>query len=490
MTTPAKDLDLVRATVQGTIWVYISQYSGQIVQFISTIILVRLLLQDDFGVAGYALLIMRFMEVLQGLGIRQALIYHDENPKRTATAFWLGLSVGLTLLVITLFVMAPLAGWFFKDLRAVSVTRALAFTLPISSLGLVHNALLRKKLAFNRQFIPQFGRAFSKGLVSIILALLGFGAWSLIYGQLAGVTIGVIIFWGVVPWRPSFRFRREFTHSLLSYGLKIVSNALLATLLVNFDYLLIGHYMSAAILGVYTLAFRIPELLIKQFGGIVGKVLFPVYVQMRDDISALRQGFLYTLQYVNIVTIPLGLGLALVAKPFVLVFFGEKWVEAIPVMTAISLYTLLRAMVFNLGDVYKAQGRPGLLVQIQVGQTLISIPALWWAAGGYGTITAVAWTQVVLVFTVGIVKLIIGARVLNVPFRTIVETLHLTILGGALMSLAVLGTLQLSANRPALVQLIASIVVGGLVYGGTLWWLQQNVVIKIGHTLHEVLIRR
>ena len=99
--------NLARATIHGTLWSYASKYSGKIMVFISTLILARLLLQDDFGVAGYALVTISFLEVMRGLGISAALIYQRPDPKRNDTAFWLGLGVGIFLFLITWFVVAP-----------------------------------------------------------------------------------------------------------------------------------------------------------------------------------------------------------------------------------------------------------------------------------------------------------------------------------------------------------------------------------------------
>ena len=490
MVTEQKSPNLIRATIHGTIWSYATTYSAKALVFISTVILARLLLQEDYGVAGYALVIISFIEILEGLGIGQALIYYERTPERASTGFWLSLAAGIGLMLITYFIAAPLGGWFFKDPRAVEVTRLLSLSLPISALGLVHEYLLIKALAFKQKFVPELAKALAKGLVSIVLALSGWGAWSLIWGQLAGTAVSVIAFWLVIPWRPTIQFDKAAARSLLSYGLKIISNGGISIFLLNLDYLLIGHYMGAAALGVYTLAFRMPELLIKEFSSVIGRVMFPVYAKMKDDGQRLSRGFLLTLQYVNMITVPLGLGLALVAKPFVLVAFTEKWVEAIPVMSAIALYSLLRAMVLNVGDAYKAQGRPGLLAQIHMVQAIISIPLLWWAAAVHGTITAVAWSQVTISLIAAIIKLLIAGRILNISLGTILKALQGSLAAGAVMSVAVSGSLQLGINWPPLLQLIFCVAIGGFTYLATLWLLYRNTLFEAGQTLRANLSRR
>jgi PST family polysaccharide transporter len=480
---------LARTTVTGTFWLYVAKYSGKFFIFVSMAILARLLLQEAFGVAGYALVVVGFFEVLQGLGMSAALIYYRQEAARTDTAFWLGLAVGAGLFVMT-WLLAPLVGLYFNDVRAVPVTRALALTFPLSALGDVHDALLYKELAFRRRFLPELIRSAGKGAVSIALALLGFGAWSLIWGQLAGVAAGVVVLWLVIPWRPSFHFEGRLARTLLSYGTRLSANDVLAVILINADYLLVGRYLGAAALGVYTLAFRVPELLIKEFSGVVGKVIFPVYARLREDPDALRRGFLLTLRYVNLLTVPMGLGLALVARPFVLTFFTDKWAEAIPVMRAIALYTLLRAMVFNAGDVYKAQGRPELLAKIKAGQLIVSLPALWWATARLSSLTAVAWTQVVLVFIAGVVKLLIARNVLNVSAHSIAVALRPSLLAGVALTVAVLGVLRLAAPLLPLLQLALAVTLGALVYALALWWLERELVMQAKERLIHVVRQR
>lgn len=485
MNTPQ---NLTKATLRGTFWSYASRYSGKLLVFISTAILARLLLQEEFGIAGYALVVIGFMEVLEGLGIGPAIIYHKADEKRLDTAFWVGLGVGAVLFGLSYFLVAPLAGAFFQDPRAVPVTRALGLEFVISAFALVHAALLTQRLAFGRKFIPEMARSISKGATSIILALLGFGAWSLIIGQLAGVLLQTIVYWIVVPWRPSFRFQRQVARSLLTYGTSVVSIDGLGILMLNLDYLVIGRYMGAAALGVYTLAFRVPELLVKQFCNIVGNVTFPVYSQMRDDPQALRQGFLVTMRYLTMITIPLGLGLALVAEPFVLTFFTEKWAEAIPVMAAISLYTLLRSLVFNSGSVYKAMGRPGLLSRLSLIQALVTIPALWWTAVSLNTITAVAWMQVLLALLAGIMKLTMAARLVELRLWVLVQTFFPSLVAGGIMTLAVWGSSQFLAGALPVVALIVETAVGALVYGLTILLLQRQEVLKAGAMLRTAFL--
>ncbi len=477
MTTNQDNQNLVKATLHGTFWLYAATYSGKILVFISTVILARLLVQEDFGLAGYALIVISFLEVLNDLGIGSAVIYYRDDPKVLNTAFWLNLATGLALFSIT-WLVAPLAAAFFNDPRIIPMTRVLGLSFPITALGNIHSALLRKNLTFKRKFVPDITKSFGKGVVSVALALLGFGAWSLVVAQVAGTAVAVIALWLVSPWRPQWQFDRQMARPLLSYGTNIVAVNGLGTFVNQVDYLIVGRVLGAAALGVYTLAFRIPELLVKEFCANAGQVIFPAYAKIRDDQAALSQGFLLTMRYMSLITVPVALGLAAVAQPLVITFFTEKWAEAIPVLAAIAIYTLIRSITFNIGDVYKAQGRPDILTRISLVTAVLLAPGLWWAAAVVGSITAVAWMQVVVASLAGLLNLVVAARMLRTPLRTIIRTFWPSIAAGLVMAVVVRGAVLQMGQFIPLVQLVVGVVLGAVIYGGILWFWQREVILQ------------
>jgi O-antigen/teichoic acid export membrane protein len=231
-------------------------------------------------------------------------------------------------------------------------------------------------------------------------------------------------------------------------------------------------------------------MLIKQFSGTIAMVVFPAYAKMRDDAEMLSRGFLQTMRYVSLVTVPLGLGLALTARPFILVFFSEKWVSAAPVMVGISLYTLLRSLTFNAGDIYKAQGRPGLITKISLVRAVFLIPGLYWAVTGPASVVAVAWVQTAVAVIGAALNFIVAGRILNTSFRKMAQALQPAIISGLIMAFVVSGTLILTTHTTPLIQLIAAVAAGGFVYIGSLLLLQREVLLVAGRTLQTALARR
>lgn len=464
-----------RAAIHGTMWRYLAFFSGKLMLFISTVVLARLLSKDDFGVVGFAVTTIGFLDVMSDLGVAPALIYHPEDENTSTTAFWLGLMVAVGLFIIT-WVSAPLVGLFFQDPRAISVTRVLALSYPINALGSIHQTVLQKKLAFGQTFVPNLVQAMGKGMGSIVLALFGFGAWSLIGGQLGGVFIGVIAFWIVTRWQPAFSFDPKIARSLLKYGISIVGVDLLGILLLNIDYLLVGRYLGAESLGVYTLAFRMPDLLILQFARILSVVIFPIYTRMRDIPGSLSKGFLMTTRYVSLVTVPLGIGLALVAQPFVLAIFTEKWADAIPVVRAIAIYSMFLSLAYNAGSAYKAEGRPQVLTWLGVVRLAMLFPALLWATSVVKSIVMVAWMQAIIALLGGMLNLYVAGRLLDLSPAKLFSALRPAMQSSFFLAGAVLISLFLLKDASSWIQLIIASFSGAFMYLAALWMFERDVV--------------
>jgi O-antigen/teichoic acid export membrane protein len=483
------NLSLTSITVQGTMWAYVSTYGGKILVFVTTAILARLLTKEDFGLAGFALIVVSFLDLGNGLGVVPALIYYPLDKERSNDAFWLGLGAGIFIYILAWFI-APFVGVFFNDPRAIPVTRVSALAFPISALGIIPEAILRKNLAFKIKAIPDFIQSISKGVSSIIFAILGFGVWSLVFGQLIGEIFSVMALWRVVSWRPNFHLAAKFIRPLLSYGLNIVSVRTLSVILANSDYLLVGRFLGAAALGIYSLGFRVPGLLIGQFSDIMGQVLFPVYSKVGGDKELFRRGLYSTLRYVSMVTFPIGVGLALVARPFVMTFFTDKWIETVPVIAIIGLATVIDSLSHNFGDIYKAQGMPGALTKLSLLRVFIFLPALFWAVTSVGTILAVSWVVAVVALIGMIAQVFVARSLIGISIGKLLDALRPTVIGTTAMAIIVSVTLFLLAGFAPFIQLIISVCFGTFIYTATLWFFQREESVFVLQILRNSLLQK
>jgi len=479
--------DFSEAAIHGTAWRYVAMFSGKFMVFVSTVVLARLLTKDDFGLVGYAVTIIALLESLSDLGVTAAIIYHPDDQERVSTGFWINQISGLLFFGLT-WMFAPAVAAYFKDERVIDVTRVLSLTFPLLALGYMQETVLLKRLSFKRSFIPSFIKALAKGLSSIGFALAGYGPWSLIWGQLIGTLVSSITYWIVTPWRPSFIFKIKMAISLLKYGLVFIFGEMLSLFLMYLDYLLVGRYLGSEKLGVYTLAFRMPDLLILEFARTLSNVLFPIYAQMRTKAGDMSRGFFLATRYISLLTIPMGLGLALVAEPFILTFFTDKWIDAVPVVRGIAIYATLLSVVHNTTSVYWAEGRPQISTWVGLVRLAMLFPALLWAVLATQSIVVVGWVHAGMAFLSAILNFVIASRLIGLPLIDIGRALRPGVLAGTLMAVAVMISMQLT--QPYLVPwllLTVNVLVGGLVYLVSLWFLQRDIVLAVVMKLRSAL---
>lgn len=464
-----------RAAIQGTAWRYLTFFSGKLMTLVSIAFLARLLSKDDFGVVGYAITAMGFFDIISDMGIGPALIYYPEEKRTSSTTFWLNIILRLIIFALA-WILAPAVALYFRDERATQVLRILSISYPIGAIGSIHENLLKKKLEFNKTFMPEFFRSIVKGGASIVFALIGFGYWSIVLGRLAGEFVGGISYWISLRWKPDFTLDISAARALLGYGTKYVSANIVAIILLNLDYLLVGRFMGAVALGVYTLAFRLPDLIILQFARTLSGVLFPIYTKMREKTDSLAHGYFLTTRYISLVTIPIGLGTALVAKPITLVLLSDKWLEAVPVVQGLAIYSMLLSLSYNAGSAYKATGSPQIITWLGIARLALLFPALWWAVAVAKSTVAVSWMHATVAFISAVLNFFVATRILSIPMKKILEALSPPLLSGLLMAVFVLLALKLTKDMNLIWQLVLSISLGGIVYIGSLWLLNRDVI--------------
>lgn len=486
MSDNTQSVDFTRAAVQGTAVRYLIFFSSKLLLFISTAILARLLTKDDFGVVGFAITTINFLEVIATLGVRPALIYYPESERTSSTAFWANLIISFGIYGLA-WLVAPIAAIYFRDPRATDVIRILSLSFPIMAIGDTYSTLLAKKLSFNRTFLPEFLRSMTKGLISIGLAYAGFGAWSLIIGQISGEVVATIVYFFSLPWRPSFIFEKTTLKLLLDYGVKYVGADVVSILLLNLDYLLVGRFLGAEALGVYVLAFRLPDLVVLQFARSLSSVIFPIYSKMRGIPNGMARGFFMTTRYVSLITIPLGLGLALVARPFTEIVFTDKWIEAVPAIQGIAIYSMLLSLSYNAGSAYKASGRPQINSWTGLFRLALLFPSLWWAVAVAQSIVAVSWVHASVALVGTSVNMYVAARMLELPLRDLGRAFFPALMSGLLMAGVVMGFLALNPASGSWIQLVGSILVGGITYVASLWFFQRDLVSDVIQVIRGAL---
>ncbi len=444
--------------MSGAAWAGATQFLSKGSTVVATLVLARLLAPDDFGLFAIGMLVVNYVDRIKDLGISAALVYRTEP--------WTVLSgTGLTLSVASCGVLAgltaagaPVAASFFDDQRATQLLQVLAVVLLLTGLSIVPEAKMRRELDFRRRSIPETAVALVKGVVAVALAAVGLGAWSLVWGQIAGVLAQAVLYWSLVDLRPRFGWDPVLVRAMLAYGIPISLVAVFAAVQENLDYLVIGNRLDTRQLGYYTMAFRIPELTVMGICIVASTVLFPLLSRMQGDPDALSSNYLRAVRYITCLTVPVGALIAVLAAEVVEVAYGAEWRPIIGVLRWLAVFAVVYSLGFHAGDVYKATGRPGILNWFALVKIALLGPALWllvqWGISG------VAIGMVAAHVVIGVAELVVAQRILRFDPRRLVTALTPGIVGGlALTAVSLLVRWPLE-GAPPLVRLVVVGLVG------------------------------
>jgi len=461
MTAP-ETTGLGTRAARAVMWNYASFASGKVLVLVTLAVLARLLTPSEFGIVGFATLALAYLAVLQDLGLGGALIQRKDDTEEAAqTVYTLNLILGAVLTLLTI-LAAPFVARFFDEPLVTPILRVLSVTFLIESLGAVHLVLLQRRLDFKRKLVPDLGRSLVKGAVAITAATMGMGVWALVWGQLAGVATSALLVRAVVPWRPRFVIHRRLVRPLLGFGMPLVVTNIQHAVWVNLDYVVIGRFLGDAALGIYTLAYRLPELLIQSIWRVVAGAAFPFFSGIQDRPDLLRRGFLKSIRYTQILVVPLAIGLLITADQAVSLLFGDQWAEAVPVLRVLAVFTLFVSVGFNAGDIYKAVGRSDLLAKLGMVDLVVLAPALVLAAP-HGLI-AVACTHAAVALGDTILRLFVARRFVSAGFREMMAEAAPAYGAGALLAVVALGTLWAASGLGDAISLALTVVTGAATY--------------------------
>lgn len=461
-----RDGRLTTAAVKGMAWRVASFGGNRVIVFVSTVLLARLLAPRDFGVFAAALAFTQYLEVLLDLGTGSYIVYsqkgggYDDDQVHVAFTYNLLMTAALTTVTV---VAAPYTSAAFGASGHAAVFAVMALYLALRGSMQMNRALMQRDLHFRKMIVFDLSGAVVRAAVSVVLALQGYGVWSIVAGLLIGQAVSSLAGWYLVRYRPRIRFDWGPGRSMMGFGLKSAAMNILTELALNGDYLIVGSMMGATALGVYTMAYRVPELVINNLFWVFSEVAYPVYAKARvAGQEMLRRAMLRALRLTTVYGFAAGVGLALVARDSVLVLFGANWRGAIPAMTILGLAAAVSTTGYANGPLFPALGKPGSLLVVNVPLAVVRMSGFAIAAR-YG----IVWVAVVHLVTnvaLSVVRLEMANRFIGSSWSQTIGALKPGASAGIMVTLFALPARLLMAPGPgALVTIIALGVVGAVV---------------------------
>lgn len=365
-------MSLKQKTIKGFIWNFGQQFSLQIITFLVSLVLARLLTPADFGVMGMLTLLIAIGTTLTETGLTSSLIRTqepDEDDYSTIFIINVGVSVILYLL---LFSSAPLIAQFLKTNSLINVIRVFSISLVIRSFVAVHTTILTKSMDFKLQSVIQIPSLIVGGLLGIYLAYRGFGIWSLVWMNIVQSALFAIQHWLRMEWRPSMDFNKEKFKVHFLFGYKITLSGLLETVFQNIYSIIIGRYFSPAQLGFYLRAYSLRQLPVQNIAEALNKVSYPFFSEIQNDNIKLKEAYKKLITQMVFWLTPCLLVLFVLAEPIIRLLFTEKWLPSVPYLKILLIAGITYPLhSFNL-NILKVKGRSDLFLKLEVIKKLFT----------------------------------------------------------------------------------------------------------------------
>jgi len=463
----------------GLAWKAGSQSVLQVCRFVVALVLARLLLPHDFGLAAMVVVFSGIVVLITDSALGVALIQRrDLSEEERSSVFWVGAGLGLVCTLAGIGASGPLASFYGEPkVRALFVVLSISFF--VGSLGTAQSALLARDMNFRLLELRQIAATIAGAIIGVSLALGGFGAWAIVGQQVATVAASTVLLWVFSPWRPSLRFSLAALKGLSSFTGNVFAQNVVYFAGRNLDKVMIGRFIGAQGLGVYALAYNVMLAPFNQIAAPLQQVLFPAFAQIQDQREKLTEMWIRVARLVGALAIPSLVGLVVVAPDFVDAVLGRKWHQSSLVLRILAVVGLVQALQTLNGEILLALGR---------ARTFLRFTLVWFAANTIAFVAGLHWGIVGVAVCYALASLVveplnayITADALGVSVWRFVRAFN-----GVGQAAAIMGVIVLVARQdliqhgfPPAQRLLACVLLGIVAFAAACAWRAPEVVDEI-----------
>ena len=399
-----EDSSLKKKTVTGLFWRFGERITAQLISFVVSIVLARILLPEQYGTIACVTIFITIANVFVTSGLGTSLIQKKNSDELDfSTMFWTSLSFSIVLYLI-LFFAAPLISHLYNDELLIPVIRVMGLKLPIAAVSSIQQAYVTNKMIFKKFFFSTLFGTLLSAVVGIVMAIKGFGVWALVAQYLTNSLVDTIVLFVTVSWRPRLLFSADRFRKLFGYGWKIMASSFIGTVFDQLRGLIIGMRFTPSDLAYNNKGEQIPTMLSNNINISLDSVLFSSIAKIQDNKNAVKRALRKSTKMSAYLLCPLLLGLASSGETIVKVLLTDKWLACVPYLQIICLQQILAIMNTVNMQAIKAVGRSDIILKLEfikkpiyLLMILCSIPfgplAICGANGLYGVIALIINTR-------------------------------------------------------------------------------------------------
>lgn len=401
---------MVSSVVVGTIWSFIQKFGGLAVGFISNMVLARLLCPDDFGVVGMVMVFVSMADVLVDGGLGNALIQKkDITSKDISTVFTTNLIFSLLLFSLC-FICAPLIESYTGIENLSLYIRVESVLILIRAFYVIPASIINKKLMFKSLAKINLLVSFTSVSVSILLAYIGCGVWSLLIRNIIIDMSLTILYFVTCRCKLSIGFDKSIFKELFGFGFFVVLSNMIESAYANFITFLIGKRYSVKDLGYYNQAYSLQQIPVYSMTSVLNQVLFPYFSKIQDNEEQVRNKLRYSIQLTTFFVFPLLLFLIVYADQIIILLYSNKWLPCIQYFRLFCVAGFFNAIIHINRSLLKSKGHTKLIFNIQIFNAILGV-ALLMIGLRYSVTTAVIAFVVNIIILFVLTAYISGSKI-------------------------------------------------------------------------------
>ena len=458
-------------TISGLGWSAFSQITRQAASLAVFLILARLLGPGAYGLVGMVAIFTGFGTLFVELGLGAGLVQRKEvKEEHINTVFWVNIAMG-AILAGLMALFAPLIARLYSqpELTAIAQVSSLAFIF--GALGTVQDALLSREMRFGVLAKIEMASTALSGLLGVVMALQGFGVWSLVGQTLSHSIIRTLGLWRSSNWRPRGRFRLTVISDFAGFSGNLFGYSLFNYWVRNADNLLIGKFIGSEALGLYSRAYQLMVLPVFQLSGVANTVMFPVLSTVQHDLARVRSIYLRSISIIHLIAAPIYAGLFVVADAFVAAVLGERWLAMVPILRILCTVGFFQPIGNSTGWLYTALGRTDIMFKWGILMGVMHVAGFF--IGMRWGVLGVAWSYCIIGWLFWYPGWTIAGRVAGLSFtKMLVPLMPASLCATAMGVIVWVVGLYLKPTMPVGAVLTIQVLSGAALYGGLVMMLR------------------
>ena len=449
-----------KSVLSNFIWRFAERCGAQIIQFVVSIVLARILVPETYGRIALVTVFLQILQVFVDSGLGNALIQKkDADDLDFSSVFYFNVIWCLALYAI-MFFCAPFISAFYKDDTLTAIVRVLSITIIISGLKNVQQAYVSRTMQFKKFFWATLGGTCLSAVVGVTMAVLGYGVWALVFQNLTNLFVDTLVLWVTIKWRPKRMFSFKRLKSLFSYGWKLLVSSIIDVVYNNIRQLLIGKLYSQADLAYYNRGKQFPNLIVININTSIDSVLLPTMSSVQDDKERVRQMTRRAIKTSTYIMASLMMGMAFCGNSIVSIILTDKWLPCVPFMRIFCITFMFYPIHTANLNAIKAMGRSDLFLKLELIKKVIGITVLV-STIRYG-VMVMAYSLLFTSVTSQIINSWPNRKLLDYSYLEQLKDILPGILLAVLMGVCV-WTIEF-LHLPVVITLILQIVVGSVIY--------------------------